>query len=70
MVPQQCTDFSGNTGPEEADTTRGPYMQHARNVVDDSLSMDVKGSQQCAERFERNNKAVYPSLCVQAGEGK
>ena len=63
VAQQQSTDFSGNTGPEEADTTRGPFRQRAK-VVDDSLSMHINESHQCAERF-----AVFPSLTVRAGVG-
>ena len=62
VVPQQCTDFSGITGPEEADTTRGPFRQRDREVVDDS--MHINEGQQCAERF-----AVFPSLTLRAGVG-
>ena len=63
VAQQQSTGFSGNTGPEEADTTRGPFRQHAK-VVDGSLSMCVRESHQCAERF-----AVFPSLTLRAGIG-
>ena len=62
VAQQQSTDFSGNTGPEEADTTRGPFRR--AKVVDDSLSMCVRESHQCAERF-----AVFPSLTLRAGVG-
>ena len=66
VVPQQCTGFSGITGPEETDTTRGPFRQPAKEV--DSLSMCVNESQQCAGRFG-HNKGVYPSLCFLTGAG-
>ena len=61
MVPQQSTDFSGMTGPEETDTARGPFRPPAKEVVNDSLSSCVNESQQSAGRFGLNN-AVYPSL--------
>ncbi|CAI8035409.1 hypothetical protein GBAR_LOCUS19878 [Geodia barretti] len=53
VIPQQCTDFRG---PEEMNTTRGPFRP------------PVNESRQCAGRFGLN-KAVYPSLGFQAGEG-
>ena len=68
MVPQQSTDFSGITGPEEMDTTRSPLRQPAKEVVNGSLSLCVNESQQSAGRFG-HNKAVYPSLCFPAGLG-
>ena len=64
VAQQQSTDFSGITGPEGTYTTRGPFRQHAREVVDDSLSMHDSESHQCAERF-----AVFPSHTVQGGVG-
>ena len=68
MVPQQSTGFSDITGPEETDTTRSPFRQPAKEVVNDSLSMCVNESQQCAGRFGLN-KAVYPSFGFPAGLG-
>ena len=61
VVPQQSTGFSGITGPEATDTTRGPFRPPAKEVVNDSLSSCVNESQQSAGRFGLN-KAVYPSL--------
>jgi hypothetical protein len=68
VVAQQSTGFSGITGPEETDTTRGPFRQPAKEVVNDSLSLCVSESQQCAGRFGLNN-AVYPSLGFLTGAG-
>ena len=68
VVPQQCTRFSGITGPEETDTTRGPFRPPAKEVDNDSLSLCVHESQQSAGRFG-HNKAVYPSLGFPAGLG-
>ena len=69
MVPQQSTGFGGFTGPvEETDTTRGPFRQHAKGVVNDSLTSCVNESQQSAGRFGLN-KAVYPSLSLLTGAG-
>ena len=68
VVPQQSTGFSGFTGPEEMDTARSPFRQHAKGVVNDSLTSCVNESQQSAGRFG-HNKAVYPSLCFPAGLG-
>ena len=65
MVPP---GFSGFTGPEETDTTRGPFRQPAKGVVNDSLSLCVSESQQSAGRFG-HNKAVYLSFSFPAGQG-
>ena len=69
VVSKQSTGFSGITGPEEMDTTRGPFRPPAKEVVNDSsLSMCVNESQQSAGRFGLN-KAVYPSLGFLTGLG-
>ena len=68
VVPQQCTGFSGFTGPEETDTARSPF-RFSEEVVNDSLSMCVSESQQSAGRFGLN-KVVYPSqLNLKTGGG-
>ena len=61
VIPQTFVYFRGITGPEETDTTRSPFRQPAKGVVNDSLSMCVNESQHSAGRFG-HNKAVYPSL--------
>ena len=67
VVPQQCTVFSGMTGPEATDTARGPFRL-AKEVVNGTLSSCVNESQQCAGRFGLN-KVVCPQLNLKAGGG-